>query len=43
MQKNVEIKDLNANEIINAFEGVDDYSGRKEAMKERERELNQKI
>ena len=34
MQKNVEIKDLNANEIINAFEGVDDYSGRKEAMKE---------
>lgn len=34
MQKNSNIKDLNTNEVIEAFESVDDYSGRKEAMKE---------
>jgi len=34
MKENENIKEINSNEIVNAFDNVDDYSGRKEAMKE---------
>jgi len=34
MKENLNTKEINANEIVDAFDNVDDYSGRKEAMKE---------